>query len=110
LVLQALSGAAVKLVQGRSEDLPHAGLHLVSGVVALWASSPCRTGAAARRFAVGFGFGYLMLGVLGTVAPLAGLHLEVADHVFQVVVGVVTLGMGARRSGQRRRPELRRSP
>lgn len=97
-VLQALGGGAVKLAQGRGDDLPHAGLHLVSGMVALWASSPARARSAPSPFAVGFGVLYLMLGVLGQLdAPVvAALHLEAPDHVFHMVAGAATVGIGAR--------------
>lgn len=100
LVLQALGGGAVKLVQGRGDDLPHAGLHLVSGMVALWASSPRRASCAPSRFAVGFGVLYLLLGALGQLdAPaVAALHLEAPDQVFHVVVGAATFSIGARRA------------
>ncbi len=100
LVLQALGGATVKLVLGRADDLSHAGLHLLSGVVALWASSPRRKSSAPRCFAVCFGVLYLTLGVLGQLeaSAVAALHLEVADHVFHVLVGAVTFAVGARRA------------
>ena len=112
LLLQALSGAAVKLFQGRGDDLPHAGVHLLSGVVALWASSPRRRASATRCFAVGFGLLYLTLGVLGQLEAraVAGLNLEVADHVFHVVVGAVTFSAGASRTGSRPSDVLTRSP
>jgi hypothetical protein len=113
LVLQALGGAFFKVLQERVDDLPHAGLHLLSGVVALGASSLRPSSSAARAFAVGFGLLYLSLGVLGHLqAPAVGaLHLEIADHVFHIAVGTVTLAVGLQRPGAatRRRGVLRTS-
>ncbi len=100
LIVQALGGAVFKLLQARADDLPHAGLHLVSGVLALAASSLRPGSSVARLFALGFGVLYLSLGVLGHLqAPAVGtLHLELADHVFHIAVGGITLAVGLQRS------------
>ncbi len=100
LVLQAVGGAAFKLLQERTDDLPHAGLHLVSGVMALAVTSLRPGSSTARVFALGFGVLYLSLGVLGHFqAPAVGaLHLEFADHVFHIAVGGITLAVGLQRS------------
>lgn len=100
LVLQALGGAVFKLLQEGSDDLPHTGLHLASGVLALAASSRRSGRPAARAFALGFGVLYLALGALGHLrAPVVeALHLELADHVFHLVVGGMTLAVGLKRS------------
>lgn len=106
LVLQALGGAVFKILQDRVDDLPHAGVHLLSGVLALAASSLRSSSSPARAFALGFGVLYLSLGVLGYLqAPAVGvLHLEIADHVFHIAVGTVTLAVGLQRSGTSTRP------
>lgn len=113
LALQALSGALFKIAQGRPDDLAHTAVHLVSAVVALGASLPRCPLAAARTFATGFGAVYLALGVAGHLqAPALGaLHLEIADHLFHVAVGLATLVVGLRGVGARARPgaTLRRS-
>lgn len=69
-------------------------------MVALWVSSLRRASSAPSRFAAGFGVLYLVLGVLGQLKARAvgGLHLEVSDHVFHVVVGAATFGIAARRA------------
>jgi predicted membrane channel-forming protein YqfA (hemolysin III family) len=106
LVLQALGGAVFKVLQERVDDLPHAGVHLLSGILTLTASSLWRSSSAARAFALGFGILYLSLGVLGYLqAPgVAALHLEIADHVFHIAVGTLTLAVGLQGSGTRTRP------
>ena len=100
LVLQAVGGAVFKLLQERSDDLPHTGLHLVSGGLALAAGSRRSGRPAARAFALGFGVLYLALGALGHLqAPVVeALHLELADHVFHLAVGGMTLGVALKRS------------
>ncbi len=105
LVLQALGGAVFKLIQDRADDLPHAAVHLVSGIFALWASSARFGSSAARAFALGFGMLYLCLGGLGLLrAPAVGpLHLESADHAFHLAVGTSTFAVGLQRTETARR-------
>ena len=97
LVLQALLGTAGKLAQGRGDDLVHNGLHLLSGLLGLVLVRGPRAQVRAARFALGFGLGYAGLGALGWVwpNPLGLLPLGPADHLFHLVVGTLTLGMGA---------------
>ena len=97
LVLQALLGTAGKLAQGRSDDLVHNGLHLLSGLPGLVLARGPRAKARAGRFALAFGLFYAGLGALGWVwpNPLGLLPLGPADHLFHLVVGTLTLAAGA---------------
>lgn len=97
LVLQALTGTAAKLAQGRSDDLVHNALHLLSGLLGLALASGPRASGRAGRFALGFGLCYIGLGALGWAwpNPLGLLPLGTADHLFHLIVGALTLGAGA---------------
>ena len=98
LVAQGLAGAVLKMMEGRQDDIPHNLVHVLSGLLGLWAvrTSP----GASVRFARWFGAGYLLLALAGWATPdgviSAALQLQLADQVFHTVVGAVTLAVGLR--------------
>ncbi|HEX2054087.1 MAG TPA: DUF4383 domain-containing protein [Actinomycetota bacterium] len=105
LVLQGLAGGAAKVADGDTGDLLHNALHLVSGLGALWA---IRMGhAAAARFAVGFGVGYLLLALAGLVFPRglvsAALQLRTPDQIFHTVIGLTGFAVGINATNARER-------
>ena len=104
LVLQGVGGAVLKLLGGRSDDLAHNALHLVSGLLALVAPP--------QAFALAFGVFYLALGGVGWVwsNPFGVLPLGPGDHLFHLAVGGLTLAVGTltfRRGGSRGRGKAR---
>ena len=99
LLLQGGFGAVLKAVQGRADDLPHNGLHVVSGALGLALAAGARAGTRAHAFALRFGAFYFLLGAVGWVwtNPLGVLPLGPADHVFHLVIGGVTLAVALAR-------------
>ena len=96
LVAQGLIGAVLKIMGGRQDDIAHNALHVVSGLLGLWATwvSP----GASVRFARWFGGGYLLLALTGWLSPkglaASALQLQLADQVFHSLVGAVTMAIG----------------
>jgi hypothetical protein len=92
----------VVLVRGGEDSLYHNLLHLATGSVAL-AIGFVGSATAAQRFCQLFGGFYLALGALGLLLgdPAASrlwqagpLSLDVADHVFHIVLGLIFAASG----------------
>jgi hypothetical protein len=107
----------VVLARGDEPNLYHNLLHLATGAVAL-AIGFVGSAGAARRFCQLFGGFYLALGVLGLLLgdPAAGrlwqagpLSLDVADHLFHIVLGLIFVasGVASGRTALMRRVALR---
>ncbi len=80
-------------------------IHILTGAIALYMAFPASYGAA-RSFCVIFGIVYLLLGILGFVAPdvvagAIGHPTPVSsgdltpDNAFHLLVGIVFLAVGA---------------
>ena len=89
----------VVIVRGGQVDPYHNLLHVATGVVALYVGF-VRSVAGARAFCLGFGAFYLALGGLGLVLGdptmdrlwnVGPLSLELADHLFHIVLGLIFL-------------------
>jgi hypothetical protein len=99
------------IVRGADENAYHNLLHLVTGAGALAVGFIGST-RSVKRFCQGFGGFYLALGVLGMLLgdpsmnrqwDVGPLLLDVADHAFHIVLGLVFLASGLlTRSGVRR--------
>lgn len=86
-------------VFGEDHDRYHNAIHFVTGLIALVVGfAPSRS--AAKIFCLAFGVGYLTLGGIGFAAGRPGseyvwdlhvMHLDLADHVFHLVLGSVVL-------------------
>jgi hypothetical protein len=85
-------------LMGFDVDLVHNLIHLITGIAALAAAFM----EWSRRFNQIFGIIYLIVGLAGLVYPglyfnglLLGLmHVNAADHVLHLVVGLVAAGVG----------------
>jgi hypothetical protein len=85
-------------LMGFDVDLVHNLIHLITGIAALAAAFM----GWSRRFNQIFGIIYLIVGLAGLVYPglyfnalLLGLmHVNAADHVLHLVVGLVAAGVG----------------
>jgi hypothetical protein len=92
------SSMAVGNLLGFDVDLVHNLIHLLTGIVAIVAVFM----GWANRFNQVFGIIYLLLGLLGLIYPglyfdhlLMGItHVNAADHVLHILVGVVAAGVG----------------
>lgn len=72
-------------------------VHLLTGAISLYLGLK-GTLSAAKLFCLVFGAVYLLLGLYGFISgvvEMAGLHLETADHVIHLLLGVVYLFAGA---------------
>ncbi len=107
LLAQGVGGAALKITAGRTEDLAHSGIHLLSGLVGLVVAFAPRH-QSSRRFLLAFGLAYLALAVGGALSltALGLLHLGPADHVFHALVAAITLVVAVRSRRDRRTLEL----
>lgn len=76
LLAVGLAGFALPTVLGLHLTTVHNVIHLITGLIALYAGFATRT--TARFFCLFFGGGYLLLGLAGLVAP--GLVSEVLGH------------------------------
>jgi hypothetical protein len=88
-----------------SADAPtrwHTLLHVVTGLIALWAGLRGTPGAA-RVYCLAFGGGYLLFGALGLLLGdsanehqwhVGPLRLMTGDHLFHVALGTVVLLAG----------------
>ncbi len=96
LVLQGAAGGVAKVATGRSDDLAHSVLHLVTGLVGWAAARQASDGNGTRAFALAFGVFYLALAFLGWLwpSPVRALHLQAADHLFHLAAGSATLVAG----------------
>src|SRR5215217_44799 len=90
------------ILRGGEVDPYHNLLHIATGVVALGVAAS-RSARAARGFCLGSGAFYLALGGLGMVLgdpamdrlwQAGPLSLDVGDHGFHVVLGLVLLASG----------------
>lgn len=75
----------------------HNVVHLVTGLISLFLGLK-GTLSAAKLFCLVFGAVYLLLGIYGFVSgtvEMAGLHLEMGDHVIHLLLGVIYLFAGA---------------
>ena len=72
----------------------HNVVHLVSGVVGLWAGF---TGGCAVHYNKWFGVIYILVAVLGFVVPdlmVSLLNINAADNLLHLLLGVVLAGVG----------------
>jgi hypothetical protein len=90
------------VVRGAAMDPYHNALHIATGLAAL-AVALSRSTPAARRFCLGFGAFYLILGGLGMLLgdpsldrrwQAGPLSLDVMDHAFHIVLGSIFLVSG----------------
>ncbi|MFK7694513.1 DUF4383 domain-containing protein [Paenibacillus sp. HJGM_3] len=74
-------------------DLLHNIIHLGIGAAGIWAM---RSEDTAIKFAKTVGLLYVVLGILGMVLPdmLGLMHMENAENVLHLVVGVIGLYLG----------------
>jgi uncharacterized protein DUF4383 len=104
-IIVGLAGFALPNLLGFHLTPIHNIIHILTGAVALYMGFPASYGAA-KSFCVLFGIVYLLLGVLGFVAPdtvatVIGHPTPVPagalmpDNVFHAVVGIVFLAVGA---------------
>ena len=103
-ILVGLLGFAVPNMLGFHLTPIHNVIHILTGILACYFGFAASHDAA-RTFSIVFGVVYLLLGVLGFVAP--GIVAAVIGHpmpngndlapdnIFHVVVGLVFLGVGA---------------
>jgi hypothetical protein len=117
LVIVGVAGFAAPTLLGAHLGMAHNGVHIVSGVLALYlgfAGSP----GAARGFCLIFGIVYLLLGIAGFVlghpeaSTMAGmtamgtdpkllkvipgtLEFGRMDHIIHIVLGIIFLAGGA---------------
>ena len=92
----------VVIVRGGQVDPNHNLLHVATGVAALYFGFVGSV-SAAKRFCQTFGLFYLALGVLGMVLgdpamnrawQVGPVSLELADHGFHIVLGLIFLTSG----------------
>lgn len=110
-ILVGLAGFALPNLLGMHLSPAHNLIHLVSGAVALYFGYAASYGAA-RNFCLVFGIIYLLLAVIGFVAPTTLMNLLQArnvpdvgmnmtpDNIVHVVLGVLFLAGGLVRSTQ----------
>ena len=93
----------VLILRGADVDPYHNLLHVATGLVMLGVGAS-RSASAARACCLGFGAFYLALGGLGMVLgdpsldrlwQAGPLSLDVGDHGFHVVLGLILLASGA---------------
>jgi hypothetical protein len=93
----------VLILRGADVDRYHNLLHVATGMVMLGVGAS-RSASAARACCLGFGAFYLALGGLGMVLgdpsldrlwQAGPLSLDVGDHGFHVVLGLILLASGA---------------
>lgn len=76
-------------------NLLHNLVHLISGALALYFST--RSDSAAKQFSIVFGIVYLLVAVLGFVAPSLAMNLlaiDSADNYLHILLGLVFLVLG----------------
>jgi hypothetical protein len=102
-VLFVLIGIMV-VVRGAGVDGYHNGLHIVTGVIALYFGFAGST-PAAKNFCLVAGVSYLAFGLLGLLLGdpalnrmwhIGPLHLNTGDHIFHVVLGLIFTAPGVR--------------
>ncbi|MDQ3855318.1 MAG: DUF4383 domain-containing protein [Chloroflexota bacterium] len=75
-------------------------VHIAAGAIAAYAGFVARDDAPAIMYARVFGVVYLLLGILGFIAPRlfglfpAGNPLRVQDHIVHILLGLVGLAAG----------------
>ena len=101
LLLVGLAGFAAPRLLGAHLTLPHNGVHIVSGAIALYFGF-AGTLDSAKIFSLVFGVVYLALGVLGLALGTGGermwevgpLMLGQVDHGIHVLLGIIFLAGG----------------
>jgi hypothetical protein len=95
-LLQASLGVFVKINVGRTDDLVHNALHFFTGVMGFMMILGKDKYLKSQRFAYGFGLFYIGLGLMGWVwsNPFGVLPLGISDHIFHIIIGLISLGVG----------------
>ena len=108
-VLVGLAGFVMPNLLGMHLSLTHNLIHLISGALALYFGYAASYGAA-RNFCLAFGVIYLLLAIIGFVAPVSLMNLIQAravpdatnnmtpDNVVHLLLGIVFLAGGLVRS------------
>jgi Domain of unknown function (DUF4383) len=95
-VLFVITGTVV-VVRGAEVDPYHNGLHIVTGIIALYFGF-AGSASAAKNFCLVAGVSYLAFGLLGLLLGdpvlnrtwhVGPLHLNTGDHIFHVVLGLI---------------------
>jgi hypothetical protein len=91
------SSMAVGSLLGLDVDLMHNIVHLLTGILGIWAAF----GGWSRIFNRVFGIIYIIIGLLGLIPALyfngmflGMMHINGADNVFHLVVGIVAAAVG----------------
>lgn len=102
-LILGLAGFAAPNLLGFHLTPIHNIIHILTGAIALYMGFSASY-EAARTFCLIFGVVYLLLGILGFVAPdvVAGVighptPVGAPDNAFHIVVGIVFLAVGAMR-------------
>lgn len=101
LLLVGVCGFAMPELLGAHLSPVHNGVHIVSGIIALYFGF-AGTYSGAKTFALVFGVVYLALGVLGLALGvgedrmwvLGPLHFGKVDHGIHVLIGIIFLAGG----------------
>lgn len=101
LLLVGVCGFALPGLLGAHLSPVHNGVHIVSGIIALYFGF-AGTYSGAKTFALVFGVVYLALGILGLALGAGAermwvvgpLHLGKVDHGIHVLLGIIFLAGG----------------